>query len=62
MHMQMFVEAASFTPLRHNGQVCLGHVSHKQNNIDVPGLPVTMIKCWPTDSSAAGQAHYNAVS
>lgn len=54
LHVQMFVEAASFTPLRHNGHVCLGHVSHKQNDIDMPGLPVAMTEttsaAWPVFS------------
>lgn len=54
LHVQMFVEAASFTPLRHNGHVCLGHISHKQNDIDMPGLPVTMTEttsaAWPGEA------------
>lgn len=29
LDMQVFIEAASFTPLCHNGQVIFGHVAHK---------------------------------
>lgn len=29
LDMQVFIEAASFTPLCHDGQVIFGHVAHK---------------------------------
>lgn len=37
----MFVEAAAFTPLGHNGQVVLRHVAHEQQDVDMPCLPAT---------------------
>lgn len=35
----MFVEAAAFTPLGHNGQVVLCHVAHEQKDVDMSCFP-----------------------
>lgn len=35
----MFVEAAAFTPLGHNGQVVLRHVAHEQQDVDMSCFP-----------------------
>lgn len=35
----MFVEAAAFTPLGHNGQVVLCHVAHEQQDVDMSCFP-----------------------
>ena len=39
--MNMFVEAAAFTPLGHNCQVVLRHVAHEQQDVDMSCLPAT---------------------
>lgn len=37
----MFVEAAAFAPLGHNGQVVLRHVAHEQQDVDMSCFPAT---------------------
>lgn len=39
--VDVFVEAAALTPLRHNGQVVLGHVAHEQQDVDMSCFPTT---------------------
>lgn len=40
----MFVEAAAFTPLSHNGQVVLCHVAHEQQDVDMSCFPAAQGK------------------
>lgn len=37
--MDVFVEAAAFTPLGHNGQASLRHVAHEQQDVDMSRFP-----------------------
>lgn len=37
----MLVEAATLTPLCHNGQVVLSHITHEQQDVDMSCFPVT---------------------
>lgn len=39
--VNMFVEAAAFAPLGHNGQVVLRHVAHEQQDVDMSCFPAT---------------------
>lgn len=38
--VNVFVEAASLTPLGHYGQVVFRHVAHEQQDVDVSCFPV----------------------
>lgn len=46
--MDMFVEAASLTPLGHNGQIILRHVAHEQQDVDMSCFPT--IKFRPEEA------------
>lgn len=37
--MEVAVEAAALTPLRDDGEVGLGHVSHEQQDVDMASFP-----------------------
>lgn len=37
--VNVFVEAAAFAPLGHDGQIVLRHVAHKQQDVDVSCFP-----------------------
>lgn len=39
--MYVLVEAATLTPLCHNGQVVLSHITHEQQDVDMSCFPVT---------------------
>lgn len=38
-NVQVVVEAGTFAPLRHDGQLWLGGVAHEEQDIDMPGFP-----------------------
>ncbi len=42
--MEVFVETAAFTPLRHNRKIVFCHVAHEQQDVDMSGFPVASKK------------------
>lgn len=39
LDVQVFIQTASFAPLRDDGQVVFSHVAHEEQNINMPSLP-----------------------
>ncbi len=55
--MEVFVETAAFTPLRHNRKIIFCHRAHEQQDVDMSGFPVGSKKITGHKNSDASSAN-----